>query len=325
MRSLGLYGGVERLPSLAFNTRDGLQIPFPEELPVNKDTLLQFCANFLSGKLKSPDDSKEMAKMALQSVLPLNPKNKAERKERKTIPAATRGVSEQFGDGAVGDSAVVKLTSKNFEEVVFNEEKDVLLLLHASKGCESCAHFAVYFKRMAERLRELKVPTLEIARMDTSDESPPAHLNLLVGPLPLLLMIPADNKHPPWNFYSGVGKVQPLMQWVQSQSTFHFDLPNLPHLSEKDKEAYKTQVREREEALDAKRRKEKRDMDNADRQRKEVHRKNRKKMKQVDNIMDDNSDAVKRGSGDVTEDSIEKETKKNSKKSKAVLDDNDEF
>jgi hypothetical protein len=98
MRSLGLYGGKERLPSMAFNTRDSSQIPFPEELPINTDTILQFCANFISGKLRSPEDSKEMAKKALQAVNPINPKNKAERKDRKKVPEATRGISEQFGN-----------------------------------------------------------------------------------------------------------------------------------------------------------------------------------------------------------------------------------
>jgi hypothetical protein len=106
---------------------------------------------------------------------------------------------------------VTKLTLKNFEDFILNEDKDVVLLLHSSKGCESCAHFSVYFKRMAERLKELKIPTLEIARMDVSDESPPGYLNLMVGPLPLLVMIPAGNKHPPWNFFSGIGKVQPMV------------------------------------------------------------------------------------------------------------------
>lgn len=98
MRSLGLYGGKERLPSIAFNTRDHAQIPFPEELPINKDTLLQFCADFISGKLRSPEDSKAMARKALQAAIPINQKNKAVRKERKTVPESTRGVSEQFGD-----------------------------------------------------------------------------------------------------------------------------------------------------------------------------------------------------------------------------------
>lgn len=66
------------------------------------------------------------------------------------------------------------------------------------------------------------------------------------------------------------------MKWVQEQATFPFELPNLPHLSEKDKEAYKTQVREREEALEAKRRQEQRDMMAEERARAEIQRKKRK-------------------------------------------------
>jgi thioredoxin-like negative regulator of GroEL len=202
MKSLGLYGGKERLPSLAFNTRDGSQVPFPEELPVNKDTILQFCADFISGKLRSVDDTKEMAKKALQSALPVNPKNQAVRKEKKKAPPVVQGVSEQFGDGIRGDDAVVTVTLKNFAEVVMNEEKDVVLLLHA-QDCEPCAHFAVYFKRMADRFRDMGIPTLTIARMDVSHESPPKEMNLMVGKLPLVVMIPASDKNPPWTFYSG--------------------------------------------------------------------------------------------------------------------------
>ena len=71
------------------------------------------------------------------------------------------------------------------------------------------------------------------------------------------------------------------MKWVHEQSTFPFDLPNLPHLSEKDKEAYKTQVREREEALEEKRRKEKREMEAEERAQKELLRKKRKKQQQT--------------------------------------------
>ena len=126
----GLYGGKERLPSLAFNTRENLQIPFPEELPINRDTLLQFCANFLSGKLKSAFDTTEMAKKVMQSVRPVNPKNKASRKERKTAPKEKRGISEQYDDGSRGDLAVQTVTLKNFDDVVMDEGKDVMLLLH---------------------------------------------------------------------------------------------------------------------------------------------------------------------------------------------------
>ena len=56
-----------------------------------------------------------------------------------------RGVSEQYGDGTKGDRAVVTVTAATFKEVVMDEEKDVILLLH-SQGCEGCAHLAVYYK-----------------------------------------------------------------------------------------------------------------------------------------------------------------------------------
>eukprot|EP01034_Spumella_vulgaris_P021743 gene21743-27797_t len=275
MRSLGLYGGKERLPSLAFNTRDGSQIPFPEELPINKDTILQFCADFVNGKLKSKQDVADMAKKALQSARPINPKNQAVRKNAKSTPEVQRGVSEQFGDGNAGDTAVTTVTLKNFEDVVLNDSKDVVLLLH-SLACESCAHFAVYYKRMAERFQSLNINSLVIARMDVSTETPPATLNLMIGALPLVVMVSANNKHPPWTFYSGVGKVQPMMKWVHAQSSLPFELPNLPHLTDKDKIAYKTQVREREVARDEKRTEEKRAMAAEDLARAEMQRKKRK-------------------------------------------------
>lgn len=269
MKSLGLYGGKERLPLMAFNTRDGSKIPFPEELPINVDTILQYCADFISGKLRSEADSAEMAKKALQAARPINPKNKAQRKERKQAPEVVRGISEQFGDGNAGDDSVVTVTPENFDEVVLNEDKDVVLLLHA-KECESCSHFAVYFKRMALRFRDLGIDSLEIARMDVSDDSPPAHLNLMIGPLPLLLMIPASAKYPPWTFYSGLGKVQPMMKWVQQMASIPFEMPNLPHLTEQDRVAYKTQVREREEALDKKREEERLAMEQEEREKEEL-------------------------------------------------------
>lgn len=278
MRALGLYGGAERLPSLAFNTRDNIQAPFPEELSINKDTILQFCADFISGKLRSVQDSHDMAKRALMASVPINPRNKAVRKAKKEAPEQVRGVSEQFGDGTKGDQAVTRVTNVNFDEVVMNEEKDVVLMLH-SKGCESCSHFAVYFKKMAERFKDLGLYSLVIARMDVTDESPPAYLNLMEGQLPLMVMLPAFTKYPPWNFYSGVGKVQPMMKWVHELAKVPFDLPNLPHLTPKEREMYKTQIREREEELDKKRREEAREMAKEERAQKELERKRRKELK----------------------------------------------
>jgi hypothetical protein len=62
-------------------------------------------------------------------------------------------------------------------------------------------------------------------------------------------MMPAGNKNPPWVFYSGVGKMQMMMKWVQENAAVHFDLPHLPHLSPSEVDLYKQQVKEREESL----------------------------------------------------------------------------
>ena len=57
---------------------------------------------------------------------------------------------------------------------------------------------------MAHRFNELNVPSLVVARMDLTDESPPPHLGLVVGDLPLLVMLPAGSKSAPWTYYSGI-------------------------------------------------------------------------------------------------------------------------
>ena len=119
--------------------------------------------------------------------------------------------------------------------MVLDEEKDVVLLLHASKGCEDSAHFRVYYKRMAARFQQLNLTSLVIAHMDVADEAPPAHLQLLTGKLPIMVIVTAQAKHPPWSFFSGVGKIATMIKWVHSHVSVPFVLENLPHLSEKDK------------------------------------------------------------------------------------------
>jgi hypothetical protein len=141
LRSLGLYGGAERLPSIAFNTKDHKQIPFSEKLSINRETLLQFCADFISGKLKSASDAEELAKKQLLAAKPLSTKNMPKRKPVKKAPKQVTGVSEQFGDGNKGDKSVKIVNSKNFEDVVMDETKDVLIMFH-SQACESCSHFS---------------------------------------------------------------------------------------------------------------------------------------------------------------------------------------
>eukprot|EP01041_Mallomonas_annulata_P016134 gene16134-33854_t len=122
---------------------------------------------------------------------------------------------------------------------------------------------------MADRFANLSIPTLTVARMDVTDASPPAELNMLVGPLPLVLLVPAAEKRAPWQFYSGVGKIGPIMKWVQKFASFPFELPELPHLKESDRILYKQQIREREEGLAEKREKEAAEMAEEERKQRE--------------------------------------------------------
>lgn len=101
---------------------------------------------------------------------------------------------------------------------------------------------------MANRFKDLQLESLVIARMDVTDDTPPAHMNLMVGQLPILVLLPAsvgESGKPMPIFYSGVGKIQQMMKWVQQHAAIPFVLPNLPHLNEEQVKMYKTQVRKR--------------------------------------------------------------------------------
>ena len=92
-----------------------------------------------------------MAKKVLQAVRPGNQMNKAQRKEKKKAPKKIQGVSEQYDDGSEGDLATTIVTLKNFDEVVMDESKDVILLLHA-QGTYVCqityVHVQIFFVKI---------------------------------------------------------------------------------------------------------------------------------------------------------------------------------
>ncbi|CAM9811061.1 unnamed protein product [Discosporangium mesarthrocarpum] len=240
MKSLGLFGDKERLPQIAFNTMDGRQYPFPEELPINQETILRFCAAFLSGRLRTTAD----AKRALISNRPINTHNTVHRSEAKQAPKEIRGISEQFKP----HDPVAKVTKENFETIALDDEHDVLIMFH-SQECERCSHMVPYYKRVGERFQDLGISTMVIAAMDVTQETPPPKQGIHLPRLPAILLLPAQDKGPPYRFFSGIGKVGPLMRWLEDHASLPFDLPTLPHLSEEEKPLFRQQVVEREEYL----------------------------------------------------------------------------
>lgn len=86
-------GGHERLPQVGLNAMNGgLQLPFPEDLPINRETLLHFAAAFLNGRLQSSID----ARKAMVVSRPFSTHNTVRRNEKRAPEAEIRGVSEQF-------------------------------------------------------------------------------------------------------------------------------------------------------------------------------------------------------------------------------------
>ncbi|CBJ33285.1 conserved unknown protein [Ectocarpus siliculosus] len=229
MKTLGLFGSRERLPQVGFNTMDGRQLPFPEDLPINRETLLHFAAAFLSGRLQSALD----ARKAMVVSRPFSAHNTVRRKDRRETPTEVRGVSEQLKP----KDAITQVTRESFARTVLDNDKDVLLMFHA--------------ERVGERFLDLDIPSVLIAAMDVTLETPPPEVAMTLPTLPAIVLLPGDDKEAPFRFFSGVGKVGPLMRWLQEHSSTPFELPALPHLSEEDKPLFRKQVRERQELLNA--------------------------------------------------------------------------
>ena len=70
-----------------------------------------------------------------------------------------------------------------------------------------------------------------------------------LGKLPVVMLLPAGRKDgTPYLYYTGIGKVLPMMRWVEENSGTEFELEELAHLNDEEKVRYKEQivVRERE-------------------------------------------------------------------------------
>ncbi len=238
MKALGLVNGVEALPTLAMNTMTDFRHVFPLGKTLNEDGMTEFINDFLAGRVYNHDGPK--------------PSDYEEQRRKKFLERRERllnkepdipGVKESFDKH--GDDHVKIITMDNFESEVLSEGKDMILLFH-SDDCENCGAMAVYYKRVALRFHELGIKSVVVARYDlTWQPTPRATFN--VQSLPSMVMLPAYEKFPPYKYYSGVSRVQSIMEWVHENAAIKFDLPELPQFNEEDKRLYKEQIREREE------------------------------------------------------------------------------
>ena len=92
----------------------------------------------------------------------------------------------------------------------------------------------------------MKIKSVVIARFDLGDEPAPSIMNAQLNAnnrLPMMVLFQAFNKSPPFQVYSGVGKVQPIMQWIEQNAGVRFQLPQLAQFDNLDKKKFKEQVK----------------------------------------------------------------------------------
>jgi len=84
-------------------------------------------------------------------------------------------------------------------------------------------------------------------------QSTPKFLHLQT--LPAIIFLPAFNKERPWAFFSGKPTTLPMLRWIQTLSHYEMQMPVLPQVVPGDRELYRQQVREIEEARSKERKK----------------------------------------------------------------------
>ena len=215
MLALGLRGG--ELPQLAFNTKDGRQLPFPAGRTPDEPSLSRFAADFLGERLQTAPE--------------LPPRRGPPKQPENYVPRASDA------------GAVVEVGAANFSAVALEVGLDVLLHLYSEENCDACVALVPYYARVAGRLRELGVDSVAVARMDVGVHPMPQLLSSAHRhPLPTVLMLPARRKEPPFAFYDGRAHAKHLLLFAQKHASRPFALPPNPHLTRDEHEAWKQQV-----------------------------------------------------------------------------------
>jgi hypothetical protein len=206
-KSVGLV--TEKLPAMAFNLLDGRVFPFDESKNITLKAIKHFCANFLENKLK-------------QGVKTPGFKGKNLEIEQKF--RNTKGI-----------------TMNELDQLVFQDGTDVMLLVYESNN-EKSLTIAPNFNKAALRFKELNFPLMKVYKIDADNEPVQTVIGHYV--LPAVLFFPAFHKNKPYIQYTGEGKAVQLMFFAQKYADIKFQLPELPHLSPDQVEAYWQQVGE---------------------------------------------------------------------------------
>jgi len=124
--------------------------------------------------------------------------------------------SEPIPTSDDGDVKVV--VAKNFNEVVLDSTKDVLLEVYAP-WCGHCKKLAPIYSKLATSLRPYN-DKLVIAKVDATANDLPSQFS--VKGFPTIFYVPANQKDKPLK-YEGAREVKDFVEYIKKQASFSFD------------------------------------------------------------------------------------------------------
>lgn len=189
---------TEILPSIAFNLGTKDIYPYPESEEITEEKLEKFVQGFLDGK-KYPPQPKISSKNSLMDNC-------------------------------------ASISREEFDEKVLTEGYDAVFLVYSTFNNKESAAIAPVFNKICKRFKELEYPYLRVYVIDISTQ--PVHKTVRIDRVPIVYMVPAYSKSPPFVHYSGKGEILPIMFFIEKYAGVKFTLPELPHLSPDEAEEY---------------------------------------------------------------------------------------
>jgi len=162
---------------------------------------------------------------------------------KEVTPEAVETMVQQFLDGklvpqlksqpvpATQDESVFSLVGKQFEEVVFDDDKDIFVEFYAS-WCGHCKRLKPTWDQLGDRYAAVK-DRITIAKMEAQENDLPPSVPFRVGGFPTLKFKPAGTRE--FIDYNGDRSLESLVAFVEENAKNALD-PKAPFKNESKQE-----------------------------------------------------------------------------------------
>jgi len=126
------------------------------------------------------------------------------------------------------DESVITVVGKNFDEVVFDESKDVFLELYAT-WCGHCKRLMPIWESLGDRYAAVK-DRIVIAKMEANENDLPPSVPFRVTGFPTLKFRPAGSRD--FLDYDGDRSLESLIAFVEENAKNSLEIPSAPPVEE---------------------------------------------------------------------------------------------